>query len=83
MVQRKAWPLDEWQDALNEGEQRRQGERFAKEAAEARRRSPKDASPQAMSERFAAEFAAATEQRKQGLAQASALVRRPRATVAA
>ena len=78
MAPRQKWAPEEWQAALYDGEQRRQADRFAKEAAEARRRSLKDATPQALSERFAAEFAAATEQRKQGVSQASILARRPR-----
>lgn len=57
----KIWFLDEWQDALRDGEARRLQERFAKEAKDARPRRPPETEA-AMRLRFQDEFVKARAQ---------------------
>ena len=76
----KRWDLDPggWLDALADGEAKRLRERFAKEASDARRRkAPKD--QRTDTQRWAAEFAAATEQREQRKLQAIEWRKAPKA----
>jgi hypothetical protein len=75
----KRWDLDPggWLDALADGEAKRLRERFAKEASDARRRRPKDTRTD--TQRWAAEFAAATEQREQRKLQAIEWRKAPKA----
>lgn len=75
--------MTEWLAALADGEAARMAARFAKEANSSRARRPAPETEAARRDRFEAEFLAASEQRKQGVRQASALVHRSAPATAA